>query len=262
MRFTDFKSHIPFIVFASYQAGIEERKQSLANIADEQAARLAQVEELYAQKLKSVRASWAISKRDKLGLSRKLLLEEKEAAAKVREDTNAQRQTVRENLPYTSWAKFLQWQAEEGNEVALAILRSRKVAVEPEADAQAHADGHRQESYGKTPWHQNVKAIRSSSTLSRKDKRALVAVARMEQVKSQRSSLLSDFTYTVDAKGTVLFRLSGGGYIRDSGAGITWSPGDQQAVKVAKAYAALRLVSIDTTKEEKQAARKSKGLER
>lgn len=67
----------------------------------------------------------------------RLLLEmkikEQEEMVGNRAELAEKRQTIREAIPYTSWNKCLQHKAAQGNEVALAILRSKNMEVAPEA---------------------------------------------------------------------------------------------------------------------------------
>ena len=44
-----------------------------------------------------------------------------------------EREAVRTEIPHTSWQDFLKLEAGNGNEIALAVLRSRKEAVESES---------------------------------------------------------------------------------------------------------------------------------
>jgi len=63
------------------------------------------------------------NRRNLLSIARK---HEAEAIAKVRLAIQPEREAVRRDIPFTSWNGFLQHKAEQGNETALAILRSRR----------------------------------------------------------------------------------------------------------------------------------------
>lgn len=71
-----------------------------------------------------------IDKRNRRRLIQVARKHEAEALATARSSFHKQRETVRQDVPFTSWNGFLQHKADQGNEVALAVLRSRTNTVE------------------------------------------------------------------------------------------------------------------------------------
>ncbi len=93
-------------------------------------------------------------------------------------------------------------------------------------------------------WKEDRRKTRGRYDLTSGDKKGLLASSRMYQIISEDKLLkgtseLDGFTWTVDTKGTVLFKLPSGGLIRDSGSELTYSVSDP----VSRA-AALRLAKM------------------
>lgn len=74
--------------------------------------------------------------RNLLTLTRK---HEKETIAKAKLDFQTEREAQRREIPYISWQDFLELEAGSGNEMALAVPRSRNEAIEPEVYPQPKA---------------------------------------------------------------------------------------------------------------------------
>ncbi|MDO5484484.1 MAG: TraI/MobA(P) family conjugative relaxase, partial [Desulfovibrionaceae bacterium] len=118
-------------LFIEYREQIESRKARLQTIKEQEGAALA-----------AIRSQWAVKRQElqrqnlaKKNLRRLLQLARKhedEALAKARLSFHDPRSQVRQDIPFTTWNGFLQHKADQGNEIALAVLRSRVQAVEPE----------------------------------------------------------------------------------------------------------------------------------
>lgn len=119
-----------------------------------------------------------------------------------------------------SWLEFLKDKAEHGNETALAVLRSRRMEVQPESAAwmRERAD------YLATQVDIQGKAV------SGRTKAHLSCVALME-------SLYPGTKSSVSSHGEVIFTLPDGGKICDSGRRIRFSP---EARSVAMTYMAAK----------------------
>ena len=126
-----------------------------------------------------------------LALARK---HEAEAIAKARLALQPQREAVRREAPFTSWNGFLRHEAENGNEVALAILRSREAAVEPErAEAPAapakdwsrHGQAYATKAEVKAEHAEKERALLERQDLSGKGKQQLQAFLRMERIAAE-----------------------------------------------------------------------------
>ena len=94
-------------------------------------------------------------------------------------------------------------------------------------------------------WKEDRRKTRGRYDLTSGDKKGLLASSRMYQIISEDkllkgSSELDGFIWTVDTKGTVLFKLPSGGLIRDSGSEITYSVSDPVSRAAARRLAKLK----------------------
>lgn len=223
-------------LFAEYRAGIETRKTTLQNVKEHEDAALA-----------AIRAEWAAKRRElerkniaKKNLRRLLQLARKheaEALAKARLSFQEPRNAVRREVPFTSWNGFLQMKAEQGSEIALAVLRSIEQTVSPEQEAAPVKNwsqhGQEQASAGsmtRAEYAARERAVLELDGISGRGKSRLQSVLRMEQV-------TADFRHRVDRKGTVVFTLQNGASVRDNGTDILFSAGSESARQTALLYA-------------------------
>lgn len=242
-------------LFAEYRQGIEERKY-----------RLGQVKQREDTALAAIRAEWAakrrefermnIDKRNRRRLIQVARKHEAEALAKTKLQLQEQHEEVRRDISFISWNGFLRHKAEQGNEVALAVLRSIKEAAEEEREAptapQKDWSQHGREQFRNRAALQveqatTERAVLENTDLTGKGKTRLLAVLRMEQlaeeerrnarVADQATPLISGFRHTVDHKGSVIFTLPDGGRIMDAGRELFCSSRDPAARKVALDYA-------------------------
>ena len=223
-------------LFTEYKAGIEVRKTTLQKVKEQEDAALA-----------AIRAEWVAKRRElerkniaKKNLRRLLQLARKheaEAMAKARLSFQEPRNAVRREVPFTSWNGFLQMKAEQGSEIALAVLRSIEQAVPPEREAAPVKNwsqhGQEQASAGsvtQAEYAARERAVLELDGISGRGKSRLQSVLRMEQV-------TADFRHHVDRKGTVVFTLQNGASVRDNGADILFSAGSESARQTALLYA-------------------------
>lgn len=223
-------------LFTEYKAGIEARKTTLQKVKEQEDAALA-----------AIRAEWTAKRRElerkniaKKNLRRLLQLARKheaEAVAKVRLAFQEPRSAVRRDVPFTSWNGFLQMKAEQGSEIALAVLRSIEQTVTPEQEAAPVKNwaqhGQEQASAGsvtRAEYAARERAVLELDGISGRGKNRLQSVLRMEQV-------TADFRHRVDRKGTVVFTLQNGASVRDNGADILFSAGSESARQTALLYA-------------------------
>ena len=223
-------------LFTEYRAGIEARKEILQTVKEREEAALAAIRaEWKAKRLELERKNIAKKNlRRLLQLARK---HEAEALAKAKLAFREPRNAVRRDIPFTSWNSFLQHKAEQGNETALAVLRSHKEAIEPEREAPPVKDWaqHGKEqalsaSVARAEYAGKERAILGQEGISARGKNRLQSVLRMEQV-------AADFRHHVDRKGTVVFTLPDGASIRDNGKDILFSAGSESAKQTALQYA-------------------------
>ena len=247
-------------LFAEYRAGIEARKEVLQTVKDREEAALA-----------AIRAEWAEKRRElerkniaKKNLRRLLQLARKheaEALAKAKIPFQEPRNAVRRDIPFTSWNGFLQHKAEQGNETALAVLRSRTRTVAPEHNAPPTKDWsqHGLEQSARVEQAAKERAILEQDGISARGKTRLQSVLRMEQV-------AKNFRHHVDRKGVVVFTLQDGGKVRDNGKDILFSANSEPARQTALLYARKKWRQRITLEENKivrqEAPERAQGMER
>ena len=117
-------------------------------------------------------------------------------------------------------------EAEQGNEVALAVLRFRQKAVEPEMLPPDR--DYSELAAVKAAYAEKQVEVLQNGDLAAKGKKRLLAFLRMEQVVREeklRTPQARDekMTISVDNKGAVVFSFAGGGKIRDCGGEILFS---------------------------------------
>lgn len=223
-------------LFIEYKAGIEVRKTALQKVKEKEDAALA-----------AIRAEWAAKRREmerkniaKKNLRRLLQLARKheaEAVAKARLTFQEPRNTVRREVPFTSWNGFLQMKAEQGSEVALAVLRSIEQTVTPEQEAapaknwSQHGQGQASAgSVARAEYAARERAVLELDGISGRGKNRLQSILRMEQV-------ATDFRHRVDRKGVVVFTFQDGASVRDNGVDILFSAGSESVRQTALLYA-------------------------
>ena len=241
-------------LYAEYRQGVAERKARLEDVKQREIAALAAVRQRWEAKRRELERL-SIDKRKRRGLLQLARKHEAEALAMAKVEFQEQRETVRQEIPYTSWNAFLQHKAEQGHEIALAVLRSIKETAEPEREApvapQKDWSRHGREQFSR--WSNaearadvaaRERAVLENTALTGKGKKALLAVLRMEQLVAEDVARgqgenpavdVAGFTYSVDRRGIVLFTLPGGGMIRDTGKDIFFSPQDA-AAEIALRY--------------------------
>jgi hypothetical protein len=212
-------------LYVRYAAESTERKANIAAIKEKTEANIAAIREKWRLKRAELERMSILkrNRRNLLQLARKSeaaeLAEAKAQAARKREAVNRER-------PCRSWQDFLRREAEQGSEIALAVLRSRQNAVEPETYPAEQDDGAlaavKADFAGK-----QVEVLRNGA-LAAKGKRRLLAFLRMEQLvqKERRrnpQAWKEKITGSVDRKGAVVFSFTDGGKIRDCGGEVLFS---------------------------------------
>ena len=225
-------------LYKEYQAGINERIRKLDLIKKAEGLDKKPVLEKWEAERRRI-AKLLLPKREKFRLIALSKINQKIDLEKTLASLEKQREQVKQQTPYTSWSQFLKWQAQEkGNETALAILRSQKVAIEPEVKKQAPGIEQDQEK-----WLQKEKEIIENRKLLNPEKNALLSIVKMRQLAEQQiASGNKDFEnlkHTIDNKGTVIFTLGNGATIKDSGKQI-WFGNDKSAQKGALLFAKMK----------------------
>ena len=248
-------------LYAEYKVGIERRKAALERIAAARRKGRETLTQQWAQRRQEIEAM-PLTKRDRfnlLGLARQ---HEAQARRALARELDARRQEVNTATPFNSWSAFLRMQAEQGNDIALAILRSRKEERASETPRPLPLAPQKQPP--PQTWHERQLEIRKAEALHPMERKELTAVARMRALfaaeaakpalqasqatpgnantpdaASTKYTPIRDFSYRVDGKGTVLFTLANGGRVLDTGDSVHFSEHDQ-AAEVAKRLARVK----------------------
>lgn len=155
-------------LYEEYQAGITTWKATLGILNNRAQAELEAIQTRWdLERQKISRESFGRHKFDLLKITR---LHESKNRLQVRKRINAERERVRQETPYATWADFLKWKAGQGNETALAILRSK------ELDNKAPHRGQREGVQEK--WLKKQLEITTFVDLSSRARRSLLAVAK------------------------------------------------------------------------------------
>jgi len=234
-------------LFARYQQGIESRKTRLEAVKERETAVLAAVHKQRTDKRVEIERM-DIGKRNRRNLLALARKHEAEAIAKARLALLPDREAVRRDIPFSSWSGFLRHEAGQGNEIALAVLRSKGESAEPEREAPPKVKdwsqhGREQFLTGKADHAAKERALLEREDISAKAQKPLQAFLRMERIAAEAKVQgfdLGNIARRIDGKGVVIFTLASGGSIRDTGKELFFSAHDEKAHGVALAYAALK----------------------
>lgn len=269
-------------LYAEYKQGIEKRKSNLTGVKEQEDAVLAAIKGKWVAKRRELERL-NIAKKNRRNLLQLARKHEAAETAKAKLPFQSPREAIREEIPFTSWNGFLQYKAGQGNETALAILRSKQEATELEKEPQA-AVAKDWSQHGKEQFATNRAEIRAEYTakdvaalenenISAQGKKQLLAVLRMEQLAAEEAAHIRGFSVTVDRKGIVLFTLLDGGRILDSGKELFFSGKDDATRNVAVQYAQKKwgkslyvdgnkIVRLEKKLEEEQAQKQQRNMER
>ena len=269
-------------LFAEYQQGIEKRKTSLATVKEQEDTTIAAIKEKWAAKRRELERL-NIAKKNRRNLLQLARKHEAEETARAKLPFHHPREAIRGEVPFTSWNGFLQFKAYQGNETALAVLRSKLEAVEPDREPQS-AEGKDWSQHGKEQFATSRAEIRAeyaakelaaleNENVSSQGKKQLLAILRMERLAAEEEAHIRDFSATVDRKGTVIFSLPGGGRIMDSGKELFFSGNNNAARHVAVRYAQKKwgkslhvegnkIVRLEKRLEKEKARKQQQSMER
>lgn len=235
-------------LYARFRTGIEARKNKLETVKEREGKQIDVIREEWAAKRREIE-DMGIGKRNRQNLLTLAGKHEKEAIAKAKMALLPEREAVRQEIPYTSWQGFLKLEAENGNDVALAVLRSRNDSVEPETAAEPpqpakdwsrHGLDYAAKTAIRAEYTVKERVLQERQDLSASGKKELQAFLRMEQIAAEvraEGSPLGDIKRRIDGKGVVIFTLDSGGTIRDTGKEIFYSSHDSKAEHTARLYA-------------------------
>lgn len=232
-------------LFAEYRTYMAERRKARSALREERALHLETIERTWKRQLQEI-GKMTLTKRDRYYLLKEARQHEAKLRRQLGRKIDGRHEKLREAFPYSSWSTFLRGEAEHGNEAALAVLRSRKKAVEPEHGEVLHNWSSSRRHFARGTWEERKRAILGESQLQPKEKRTLLSVARMRYLSGLdaenglASKPLQGFTYAIDSKGTVIFTLASGGLIRDMGDQIVCSAHDPAARQVGLRLAQMK----------------------
>ena len=189
-------------LFNEYKKLITARIDGLREIKDKELEEVAAIKEKWEQEKKNLTAR-NLSVHAQRRLLKLISVKMKLEMASVSRPFDEKRAAIKEKVPFTSWNSFLQQKAYHGDEMALAILRSRKTEIKPEKVITKQ----------KKTSHKHLEQQRKilTANLQYKKEKALLNVVKM-------SEAVGDiFTYDIDKKGVVLFHFSDGAQVQDYG---------------------------------------------
>ncbi|NDV28574.1 relaxase [Desulfovibrio sp. JC010] len=150
------------------------------------------------------------------------------------------RAELRQQTPFNRWNDFLKWKAENGDETALQILRSKKEPIHstPSPEFAGTASN-------VSDLKIKQSQFKSDSSLAWKDKRRLLSISKMLQLQAEEAKRVNDpnqrsldqMTWRVDSSGNILYTLKSGAMVKDNGDKIFFSVNDSGARQVAQDFA-------------------------
>ena len=201
-------------LYAEYQQGIKDRKTGLATIKERENAALAAIREKWTAKRKELERL-NIAKKNRRSLLQLARKHEAEEIARAKLPFQSTCEDIRGKVPFTSWNGFLQYKAGQGNEIALAILRSKLKIAEPDRVPQDSAikewalHGKEQPTMSRAEMQAKYAAkelaVLDNEIMSGKGKKQLLALLRMEQLAAEEITHIRGFSATVDHKGIIVF---------------------------------------------------------
>ena len=228
-------------LYALFQADLARRKGALAQINAEGSKLYNDCRDRWAKNRRAVERI-PMLKRDRQRVRLELKKREQLELEKLRSETAVRRTSIRTEMPYTTWIKYLQHKASLGDETALAILRSKRDVVHPEK-ACPTANIPAISPPSTHPLHNKRSEIAAAHGLADRHRQALLAVVKMREIlerEADQDQPVSEFKYSIDTKGTVIFRLADGGTIRDAGREIHHSATGDRTRELALKYASAK----------------------
>lgn len=236
-------------LYEEYKKLMEQRQEQLDQGRRQNEETLLTVKSQWAEKRKDLEMR-IMPRSTKNKLRQILRVQEQQALEEARVVGRSRIQAIKKAHPFHNWNGYLKWQAETGNETALAVLRSRKQETEATTRETPQKDAYYED-------RQKIKMTALAkekniilASLSEKSKRGLLAINRMEQFAAQESlqrtsgmgdqaQLFSGVRHAIDNNGIVIFTMASGGTIRDTGKKLHFSV-DETTRKAALIYGQAR----------------------
>jgi hypothetical protein len=235
-------------LYEEYKRLMEQQQAQIEAVKQQNAARLQAIKELYSEERKKLSMQF-YSRSTKTRLRHILRGQEYKAIEDSRATAQTNMSTIKETTPFHNWNGFLKWQANRGNETALAVLRSRKPAPPTPVkgkDTQAYYEERRDIRLRVLEDQEKIYA----TTIRWKLRNRLIAISQMKQLAAQetlriktgmgdQNALFSGVQHVIDNNGIVIFKLASGGTIRDAGKKIFFSI-DETTRNAAMIYSQMR----------------------
>ena len=235
-------------LYQQYKELTERRREHIAKVSQQNAIDLFSVKEFHS-KQRNVIEKRILPRKTKSNLRQTLRIEERLALEKNCAAGQARLQEAKKQYPFHNWNGYLKWQAQQGNEAALNVLRSR-TQHQVEAPLQEKTlvgfhEARRQIRIKALEKEQQIIA----AALNTKHRGGLIALTRMDQLAAQESlvrtgeaddqKMFIGVRHVIDNNGIVIFTLPGGGTIRDTGKKLHFSL-DETTQKAATIYGQAR----------------------
>ncbi|SMF44299.1 TraI/MobA(P) family conjugative relaxase [Desulfovibrio gilichinskyi] len=223
-------------LYSQYCEAIDGRKKAYEEIKLEQDERWNRAADFWGNKIKAIKNDRKLTLKDRSKLLAIATGKKAENLAGIKTEIAERRAELRKQTPFNRWNDFLKWKAENGDEVALQVLRSKKEPIESTPQAEfVKADP------SAPNWKLKQSQFRVDSSLAWKDKRKLISIAKMLQLQAEEKKrtpetdkrLLDKMTWRVDSSGNVLYTLKSGGMVKDNGDKLFFSVNDPRAAQVA-----------------------------
>jgi len=226
------KNQVREALFHQYENLRAERQMRLQESRHEYFLQKKQILSLFSQQLKVIE-SRILPRKTKKKLVQLLYLEKRLTLADTRASYEEKIGKIREENPFNNWNGYLKWKANQGDEIALNVLRSRLPNSSIErADERTPENLAEKNAKANASIAQSEKQI-ATAGISGKYRSRLTALTRMELLKAQekinrladacKPAIFSGTHYTIDNNGVVIFSLSSGGTIRDTGSKLYFS---------------------------------------
>jgi hypothetical protein len=203
-------------LYEQFKTAMAERQAALAEIGKQGDRLYAIYRQTWEKKREKIKRMPMLRKHRR-EVMEKVRAQEKTERAALRKTVNQKREAVRILYPFNSWSKFLQHQASQGHETALAILRSKKEKALPDRPS---VSTHNQ----------------TSATVANT---ALASVTQMREL-FRSEGIKTEPQYSIASKGTIIFKLPNGGSIRDTGTEVHFTASNEQAKRIATNLAQFR----------------------
>lgn len=234
----------------------EQLYKDYQHIQEQRQLQIQQEQERAAQAQSELQKQWErigaeldkkiLSSRGRSAQLRLLRPRHQQAMAQARAEHQERLRAIKNDLPFHNWNGFLKWQANQGNETALKVLRSKKDAPGQEPERKNLTEYHAAIDQAKMRALAQEQKIQASSNLAKR-RRGLLAVNRMALLATQEKlrieagvgdsqPMFSGYKQNLDNKGVVIFTLQSGGTIRDTGEKLYYTP-NEATRKAAMLYA-------------------------